>query len=78
MTMTEKACELKKSMDETLDLCKRKLGEEMFDADDVDTEAIKLVRGIFHVCDLAMELTCKQAETIEEINSKLDKLLADK
>lgn len=78
MTMTEKACELKKSMSETLDLCKRKLGEEMINADDVDIEAIELVRGLFHVCDLAMELTCKQAETIEEMNGKLDKLLVAK
>lgn len=78
MEMTNTARELKESVNKMMDLCKRKLGEEVFDDKSVDAETIELMRGMFHMCDLAMELTCKQAETIDEINGKLDKLLAAK
>lgn len=75
MGMTNTARELKKSMGDVMSVCKQKLGEEMFDADCIDTELIDLMRGLFKMCDLAMDLTVQQAETIEAMNEKLDKLV---
>ena len=75
MGMTNTARELKKSMEDMMNVCKRKLGEEMFDTDCVDVDCIELMRSMFKMCDLAMDLTVQQAETIEAMNEKVDKLL---
>jgi hypothetical protein len=78
MELTNTACELKESVKNMMELCKRKLGEEVIDDDDIDAETIEMMRGMFHMCDLAMKLTCEQAGAIEEMNRKLDKLLETK
>lgn len=75
MAMTNTVRELKKNMEDMLNVCKRKIGEEMFDADCIDVEAFELMQGMFKMCDLSMKLMEEQAETIDEINNKLDKLL---
>ena len=73
--MTETARELKKGMDDMMIVCKRKFGEMVFDGD-VDTELVEFMRGMFNMCDLSMKLVEEQAQTIEAMNDKLDKLLA--
>jgi stress response protein YsnF len=78
MDMVYIARELKENADRTMELCKRKLGEEVFDNDDIDTELVELMRGVFRICDLATQLTCEQANAMNEINRKLDKLLETK
>jgi hypothetical protein len=78
MAMTNTARELKENVNKMMDLCKRKLGEEVLGDENVDAETIELMRGMFRMCDLALKLTCEQAETIDEMNSKLDKLLETK
>lgn len=77
MGMTNTVCELKKSMNDTMNVLKRKLGEEMFDCE-VEPELFEMMRGLFHMCDLSMELMEQQAKTIEGIDEKLDKLLERK
>lgn len=78
MKMTDTVRELKKDMNNMMDLCKRKLGAEVFDGDAVDPEVIEMMRSLFHMCDLSMKLVEQQAETIERMDDKLDKLLAKK
>ena len=75
MGMTNTARELKKSMEDTMNVCKKKLCEEVLDDDCIDAETIELMRGMFKMCDLAMDLMVQQAETIEKMDEKLDKLL---
>jgi hypothetical protein len=78
MELTMTAYELKKNAKDMIELYKKKIGEEVIDDECVDAETLGLIRGIFNMCDLAMELTCEQAEAIDEINRKLDKLLETK
>ena len=77
MGMTNTVRELKKSMDDMMNVCKKKLGEEVFENDMFyDAETVELMRNMFKMCDLATDLMVQQAETIERMDSKLDKLLA--
>ena len=78
MAMTNTARELKENVNNMMELCKRKLGEEVFGDESFDADAFELMSGMFRMCDLAMKLVCEQAETIDEINNKLDKLLETK
>jgi hypothetical protein len=78
MELTKTACELKESANRTMELIKHKLGEEVIDDDNIDAETLEMMRDMFHMCDLAMKLTCEQADAIEEMNRKLDKLLETK
>ena len=79
MGMTNTVRELKDSMGNVMDVVKRKLGEQIFDDDDVmDIEFYELMRSVFHMCDLAMVLLEQQAMTLEGIDGKLDKLLTRK
>ena len=75
MAMMNTVRELRTSVDGMMDVCKRKLGEEMFD-DSIDIELVECMRGMFKMCDLAMQFVEEQAETINDMNDKLDKLLA--
>lgn len=75
MGMTNTVRELKKDMGDMMDKCKAMLGKEMLDADSVEPEVIELTRKLFKVCDLSMTLMEQQAETIEKMDEKLDKLL---
>lgn len=77
MAMTNTVRELNESANKMLEVCKRKLGEELFD-DNIDAETVEVMRDMFRMCDAAMKLVREQAETIDEINLKLDKLLATK
>ena len=76
MAMTNTVRELKNTMEDMMDVCKRKLGEEVFEDDEFyDAESIEMMRSMFKMCDLAMDLMVQQAETIERMDEKLDKLL---
>lgn len=75
MGMTNTARELKKNMEDMMDVCKKKLGGELLDDDYVDAEAIEFMRSMFKMCDVAMELMVQQAETLDAMNEKLDKLV---
>lgn len=78
MELTKTACELKETAKNAMELIKRKLGEEVIDNDGIDAETLEIMRGMFHMCDLATKLTCEQAEIMDEMNRKLDKLLETK
>ena len=78
MEVTKTAFELKESVKNMMELLKCKLGEEVIDDDDIDTETLELMRGMFRMCDLAMKLTCEQATAMDEMNRKLDNLLETK
>lgn len=75
MGMTNTVRELKKDMESMLEQCKAKIGKEMLDDDYIEPEAIEMMRKLFSVCDLSMKLMEQQAEIIEGIDNKLDKLL---
>ena len=75
MEMIKTANEMKENADRMMEIAKRKLGEEVFDADSVDTDLIELVRCCIRMYDLGMKLTCEQAEAMDEMDRKLDKVL---
>jgi hypothetical protein len=75
MGMTNTVRELKKDMDEMMDEFKAKLGAEVFDNEFIDPELIKMMQKMFHMYDLSMKLMEQQADTIERMDEKLDKLL---
>ena len=56
---------------------KKKFGELVFD-DDIDADVLDLFKSMFGMIDISTRLVAEQANTIQEINEKLDKLLADK
>lgn len=56
---------------------KKKFGELVFD-DDIDADVLDLFKSMFGMIDISTRLVAEQANTIQEINDKLDKLLADK
>lgn len=80
MELMQTVKEFTETTDKVMEKCKKKLGETMFDefcdADEEDIEMIGLMADMFHLCDVSLKLVSKQAETIQEINEKMDKLLA--
>ena len=50
-----------------------KYGADVFE---LDTEDFAMIKSMLDIFDTSLEVTCKQAETIQAINEKLDKLLA--
>lgn len=79
MDLMETVKEFTETTDKVMNKCKKKLGETMFseicDADDETIELIGLMADLLHLCDVSLKLVTKQAETIQEINEKMDKLL---
>ena len=76
MAMINTVRELKKNMEDMVNVCKCKLGEEVFKNEEFyDTETFELMRSMFKMCDLSMQLMEEQALTIDGINNKLDILL---
>lgn len=55
---------------------KKKFGELVFDSD-VDADVLDLFKSMFGMIDISTRLVVEQANTIQEINEKLDKLLED-
>ena len=79
MDMMNTVRDLKQSYGDMMNVCKKKLGEEVFDDNNVmDIEFFEMMRGMFRMGDLAMQLVEQQAQTIQEMNNKLDKLLERK
>lgn len=74
MKMTDTVREMKESVDKIVGVCKQKIAEEMFE-DDMDIEFYGVMRDMFKMLDLSMTLMQQQAEAIQEMNDKLDKLL---
>lgn len=72
MGMTNTVRELKESMGNMKNIIKRKLCEEMVNADSIDTELVELTKDLFKMCDLSMTLMEQQAETMERMDNKLD------
>lgn len=72
MIMTNTVRELKESMDNMKNIVKRKLCEEMVNADSIDTELVELTQDLFKMCDLSMKLMKQQAETMERMDDKLN------
>lgn len=70
--LTEQVVEKSKDM---MNVCMKELGnwENIVGMDEPE---FKVMKQAFEVIDLAYELAVKQAEEIDEINNKLDKLLA--
>jgi hypothetical protein len=77
MDMMNTVYELKKGYNDMMSVCKKKLGEEMFDDEYVDVDTIEIMRNMFRMCDLAITLVEQQTKTLNDINNKFDKLLAD-
>lgn len=77
MTMVETARELKVRMDTTMNIAKRKIGEEMFDAGSIEPELFELLINMFQMCTLYGKLVEEQAEIINEMNNKLDRLVGE-
>lgn len=71
------ANEYAKGVNEMTDKFKKKFGELVFDSD-VDAEILDFIKSMFGMIDVSTRLVVQQAETIQEINEKLDKLLANK
>jgi hypothetical protein len=71
------ANEYAKGVEKTTDEFKKFFGamvlEERF-----EPEHLEMIQNLFGVIDKANKLIVKQAETIQEINEKLDKLLENK
>ena len=61
-----------KAYDEVKDIVKAKAGPMVFD---LDTEEFGLVKAIMNLSEASLELTQVQAETINDMNKKLDRLL---
>ena len=78
MAMTNTARELKKSIDDMMLLCKRKIVEEAVESDEIDPDGFEALRIMFNMCELCTKLTCEQAELMEKMNRKLDRLLETK
>jgi hypothetical protein len=75
MGMTSIVYEMKENMNHIMTAFKRKLGEEMFNADGIDTELVELTQGLFKMCDLSMKLMEQQAETMERMDDKLNTIV---
>ncbi len=56
----------------------KKLFGAMVLEEDFEPEHLEMIQGLFGMVELANKLVVKQAETIQEINEKLDKLLGTK
>ena len=66
--------EFEEAMNEVMSVCKAQLADLMFDGD-MDEQAIAMLRAGFKLIDASKNLMKKQAETMDEMNEKLDKLL---
>ena len=75
MDMIKTVNELTEGMNSMMELIKRKAAESMFEDESFDADIVELMRGLTRMSDLSMVLVKQQAETIQEINNKLDKLL---
>ena len=74
MELKKTVIEFEKSVDTTMEKCKAKLGEMIFE-DEFDIDTVEFIKDVFQLCDVSMRLVKEQANSIQEINEKLDKLL---
>ena len=72
MDMTTATVRFTKAYDEVQDIVKAKAGEQLLD---MSAEEFGMVKALLNFADASMELTRAQAETIDNINNKLDMLL---
>lgn len=68
------ANEYAEGVEKMTEVFKEKFGALVFD-EDVDTDLLDLMKGMFGMIDISTRLIREQAETIQEINEKLDTLL---
>ena len=73
MELVIAAQELKEGMNKMKETFMNKYGADVFE---LDTEDFAMIKSMLDIFDTSLEVTCKQAETIQAINEKLDKLLA--
>jgi hypothetical protein len=64
---------MEKCMDNMMDALKRQVGPDVFD---MDAEEFETAKSAIDMMETAREFMLEQAATIQEINEKLDKLLA--
>lgn len=74
MELKVTANEYAKGVNEMTEQFKKKFGELVFD-ESVDSDTLNLIKSMFGMIDVSTRLVVQQAETIQEINKKLDKLL---
>ena len=73
--MTTAMEKMSKCMDNMMDALKRQVGPDVFD---MDAEEFETAKSAIDMMETAREFMLTQAATIQEINEKLDKLLATK
>ena len=71
------AKEYAEGVNKTTEQFKKKFGELVFDSD-VDADVLDLIKSMFGLIDISTKLVVEQANTIQEINEKLDRLLETK
>ena len=74
MDLRKTANEYVEGIEKMNELFKKKFGELVFD-DDIDTDVLDLIKSMFGMIDVSTRLVRDQANTIQDINEKLDKLL---
>ena len=74
--LTEKTNKIIGEVNELKGFVAKQFGSNMFE--NMDAEELFLMKKLFDLVDAAMELSVTQAEVMDDINAKLDKLLARK
>lgn len=71
--VSELAVEFDMAVIDVKEKCFRNLGPDMLD---LSAQEFEMVQALFKALDASMKLVRKQADTIHEMNEKLDKLLS--
>ena len=74
MDLKNTANKYEEGVEQMTEQFKKKFGELVFD-DDIDADALELIKGMFGLIDISTQLVREQAIAIHEMNEKLDKLL---
>lgn len=73
--LVNKTYQLIKEVNEVKDLCLKQIGSQI---EYIDDDTFVLYQKMFNLLNTSMEVIEEQAEVIESIDKKLDKLLARK
>jgi hypothetical protein len=73
--MKEAMKKFEEAMDEMMSLCKRAVGEVMFDCNEVDPDGLRAMQAAFKLADASAKLMKEQNNLLIEMNDKLDALM---